>query len=259
MAAAVAATAVVVVVVATAVVITAMVVVATAATAVGGLNLFGSGVANGEDLAVETHGFACKGVVEVHLHFGVGDFFDEAVDAVAVGCHHGHEGADFDDVLVKFAVDHKHVAVELDNLIGIVGAECFFGGGGYVEFAADFESFDGFFKGDDHAAGNTEDDFFGIGGICLVNEFLAAVGFDSIEVITQLNIFPRFNSFHNSDVFCYCLIFRMAGRQPVGVGRTNMCGLLVTVGDGRTKVRHYSLFASDSKRPALRAAIDTMI
>ena len=65
---------------------------ATAAAAGLGFEFFGGGVADGNDVAFEAYIFACEGMVEVHFDIGVGDFGHDAIDAEAVGGHHGKDG-----------------------------------------------------------------------------------------------------------------------------------------------------------------------
>ncbi len=122
-------------------------------------------------------------MVEVHLHFVGGHFLYQAVDAVAVGCHHRHEGASLYHLFVELAFYHEDVAVEFHNLVGVVGAECLFSSSLHVEFAAGFKSLDGFFQRGNHAACHTEHNLFGIFGIGLVHKCFLAVGFYSVKVI----------------------------------------------------------------------------
>ena len=177
-----------------------MAVAGAAVAAVGGVEFFGGGVADGEDGAVEAHCAAGQGMVEVENHAVGFHFFHEAVDAEAVGGHHGHVGAGHDVFVVKFAVDQEEVFFEGGDLLGVVGAESFVGGGADVEFRADFQAVDCFFEGLDHAAGHAEDDFFGVGLVGLMHQFFGAVGVDLIEVVAQLHIFSGNDFFHISKV-----------------------------------------------------------
>lgn len=169
------ATAAVVVIAAAAAFVAATVVVASATAAVGGLKLFGGGVAHCLYLAFEAYVLAGEGVVEVHHHLFVGDFLYEAVDAETVGRHHRDEGAGLYHLGVKFAVDHEYILFERDYLLDVVRAESLVGLGCHIVCGTGLHTVERFFQRLDHAAGDTEYKFLGIFRINLMNEFLRAV------------------------------------------------------------------------------------
>ena len=141
-------------------------------------------------------GLAGERVVEIHLHVLVVDRHNDTVDAVAVGCHHGQDGARFHDVGVKLAVDFKDVTGQNGHLLGIVRAESVGRFHGHIKSSARFKTFDSLFQRHDHAAGHAEHEAFGIVGIGLVYEFFT-VGINLIQIVAEFDIFSWFDFFHN--------------------------------------------------------------
>ena len=184
-----------VMVAASACVVAATVVVTTAT--VGGLKFLGGSVAYGLHLTLETHVLAGEGVVKVHDYLSVGHILDETVDTETVGGHHRHESARLDHLGVKFAVDHEDVFLQSDNLLGVVGTESLTGLYLDVIFAAGFETVESGFERFDHAAGHAENKLFGVFGVNLMYEFLAAVGIYLIQIVSDFDIFAGFDFFHN--------------------------------------------------------------
>lgn len=186
------------VMVATSACVIAATVVVTAATAtVGGLKFFGGSVAHGLHLTLETHVLAGERVVEVHDYLSVGHILDETVDTETVGGHHRHESARLDHLGVKFTVDHEDVFLQSDNLLGVVGTESLTGLYLDVIFAAGFETVESGFERFYHAAGHAENKLFGVFGVNLMYEFLAAVGIYLIQIVSDFDIFAGFDFFHN--------------------------------------------------------------
>ena len=169
---------------------------ATAAAAGLGFEFFGGGVADGDDVAFEAYIFACEGMVEVHFDIGVGDFGHDAVDAEAVGGHHGEDGTGLNDFFVDLAIDFEDVEGEGDNLFGVAGAKCFVGFNDDVEQRACFKAVDCLFEGADYALCYAENDFFGIFNVGLMYEFLTFGG-HFVEIIAEVYIFSGFDFFQS--------------------------------------------------------------
>lgn len=185
------------VVAASACVVAATVVVTAATATVGGLKLLGCSVAYGLHLTLETYVLAGERMVEVHDYLSVGHILDETVDTETVGGHHRHESARLDHLGVKFAVDHEDVFLQSDNLLGVVGTESLAGLYLDVIFAAGFEAVESGFERFNHAAGHAENKLFGVFGVNLMYEFLAAVGIYLIQIVSDFDIFAGFDFFHN--------------------------------------------------------------
>lgn len=186
-----------VMVAASACVVAASVVVTAAAATMGGLEFLGGSVAHGLYFAFEAYVLSGKRVVEVHDYLSVGHILDETVDTETVGGHHRHESARLDHLGVKFTVDHENVFLQSDNLLGVVGTESLAGLYLDVIFAAGFETVESGFERFDHAAGHAENKLFGVFGVNLVYEFLAAVGIYLIQIVSDFDIFAGFDFFHN--------------------------------------------------------------
>ena len=114
-----------IVAVASASIITAVTAVASAATAMGGLQLLGSGIAHHSDFAFEADILTCEWMVEIHLYVSVGNFGNHTVDPESVGCHHREYSSGVHHVGIEFAIHFKNVAGQGCNLFGVMLSECF--------------------------------------------------------------------------------------------------------------------------------------
>lgn len=186
-------------VIATAVVVTAAIVAATAVTAaaVSRMKLFGSGVAHGDDFAFEAYVVVDEGVIEVHLDMGRSDFGHKTLDAVAVGCEHRQAFADLDVLAVKLAVDLEDLALDLDDMLGVVTAESLVGLGDDVIGVAGSQALESDLERTDDALRHAIDDCLGLFVRGLMNQSLFTVGVNGIKVVAELDIFSGFYLFHN--------------------------------------------------------------
>lgn len=135
---------------------------AATAAALSHLDFFGIGFTDFEHFALEAHGVAGEGMVEVHFNMGIGNVEHGAHDAHAVGCHHGECGSLAHHFAVKLAVDVEHVFFKFGNIFVRAFAECLVGSCLYVEGFAIGLAFDVFFEGCDKAAGDAVDEAFGM-------------------------------------------------------------------------------------------------
>ena len=190
-------------VIATAVVVTAAIVAAAfaatsvAAAAVSRMKLFGSGVAHGDDFAFEAYVVVDEGVIEVHLDMGRSDFGHKTLDAVAVGCEHRQAFADLDVLAVKLAVDLEDLALDLDDMLGVVTAESLVGLGDDVIGVAGSQALESDLERTDDALRHAIDDCLGLFVRGLMNQSLFTVGVNGIKVVAELDIFSGFYLFHN--------------------------------------------------------------
>ena len=186
-------------VIATAVVVTAAIVAATAVTAaaVSRMKLFGSGVAHGDDFAFEAYVVVDEGVIEVHLDMGRSDFGHKTLDAVAVGCEHRQAFADLDVLAVKLAVDLEDLALDLDDMLGVVTAESLVGLGDDVIGVAGSQALESDLERTDDALRHAIDDCLRLFVRGLMNQSLFTVGVNGIKVVAELDIFSGFYLFHN--------------------------------------------------------------
>lgn len=177
-----------------------------AAAAALGMKFFLCGVADKLYLALEDDVLSGEGMVEVHDDILVIDFLDESHHAESVGSHHGYGVADLDNLVVKLAVDVEDFAIEGYDMFRVIWTESLFRCCGDLKSLAFAHSFKSLFQGLDYTLGNSENDLFGIFGICLVNEFLAVGLVIGVKVVDQFYVFSGFNfvahNFFNVMLLC---------------------------------------------------------
>ncbi len=197
-----AATAVAVVVAATAViaavaVVAAVVVMAaTAAAALHHLNLFSTGIAHIQDLALESYRTAGQRMIEVHLDVFVGNFEYLACDAKPLGGHHGQGVANLDHLGVELAVNLENILLKLYDILVGAFAESLFGSSGDVECITGLLAVDVGFERGHKAACEAIDEVFGVFFIGLVNEFFRVIGINLIKIVCEFHILAGFDFFH---------------------------------------------------------------
>ena len=67
------------------------------------------------NLTREAQGLARKWVIEVHLHFVIGDFENTAVESVAILILQWHDGIHKYILVVEMSVDAEHLTIEVED------------------------------------------------------------------------------------------------------------------------------------------------
>lgn len=186
-------------IIATTVVVTAAIVATTAVTAaaVSRMQLFGSGVTHNDDLAFEAHVVVDKRMIEVHPDMRRCDFGDKSLDAIAVSGEHRQALADFDVLVVKLAVDLKDLALDFDNMLGVMMSECFVSLGYNIIGVACLQALESNLERTDNTLCDAIDDGLRLLGRSLMDQGFFTVGVNGIKIVAKLDIFSGFYFFHN--------------------------------------------------------------
>lgn len=175
---------------------TASVMTASAATAAGGLDFLGGGVAHSHNLAFESHIIVNQWVVEIHLYRPRAYLYHNTVDFEAVGCHHRQRGPGPDHFGVEFAVNLEYLFLELDHIVLVKASESLLRRGGHIEGIAHGETLKGLFERGHHTTCHTKDNSLGFFRSSLVHKRFIAAFIYLIEVVSELYIFAGFDFFH---------------------------------------------------------------
>ena len=131
--------------------------------------------------------FAGERMVEIHLHFVVGDVKHPAVESVPLLVLQRHDGILVDVFCVKLTVDGEDPLVQIEHMLVVVFAVGLLGREGEVEFVALVQFDEGVLEGlkrDAHSADKVEGPVFG----CLFHQFFLSVS-HIIQHIRSCDIF----------------------------------------------------------------------